>query len=202
MLHNFEEMGYKKLITTPHIMIDRYENSKDNILKSMLYLKKEMKKENISLILDVGAEYYLDDGFLEHIDRGDILSIVNRYLLFETSYLSKPIFFNDIIKQIQSYGLIPLFAHPERYIYLSTLEDYRALKQQGILFQVDINSFSGYYGKDAKRKAKLLSRYGMIDFLGSDAHNIYHLEILRRVKRDRIFRNIFKNNKILNRDLM
>jgi len=89
-------------------------------------------------------------------------------------------------------------AHPERYKFLNTVLDYRALKKKGLLFQVNVNSIGEYYGKEVKKKALMLSQKGMIDFTGSDIHNQKQMDSYK----DTIFSNqielLFRNNKILN----
>ena len=90
LIKNLSTIGYKKLIITPHIMIDVYKNEEDNIIERLEILKKAINKVGIDIDLEVAAEYYLDEGFLEHLNNKPLL-IANKYLLFETSYMAKPI---------------------------------------------------------------------------------------------------------------
>jgi len=199
LLKSFEKLGYKKLITTPHIISDTYQNSFSNIYQGLEELQQVIYKENICLEIEVGAEYYIDDGFYTHLQSKDIMSIAGKYLLFETSYIIKPIFLEDIIFEILTAGYIPVMAHPERYIYIKEpIKEYKRFKDLGVLFQVNLNSFSGYYGKDAKVKANILSKEGMIDFLGSDVHNIKQIQMLDSVLSSKYYYKIVKNNTILN----
>jgi tyrosine-protein phosphatase YwqE len=57
---------------------------------------------------------------------------------------------------------------------------YRKIKEAGVLFQLNINSLTGYYGIAAKRTAEKLIDEQMIDFIGSDLHGERHLKGLRR----------------------
>jgi len=199
LLRRFEDLGYKKLITTPHIMADGYTNTKKSILEAFSILQNTIKTEGIALNVEVGAEYYLDDGFLNHLEEKNILPIDNQYLLFETSYISKPLSFDKMVYEIAMAGYIPVFAHPERYRYIRNIEnEYYRMKERGILFQVNINSFGGYYGKDAQKKAIFLSEAGMIDFLGSDVHNMKQIETLELIQDNKFYQKIFTKNRILN----
>ena len=202
LLKGLEAQGYKKVITTPHIMADTYVNTSQNILKGLEKLTLAAQDMGIGLTIEAGAEYYLDENFLSHLHANDTLLIAGKYLLFETSYLAKPLHFDSMIDEILTLGYIPVFAHPERYRYIvDTRREYHALKEKGILFQVNINSFGGHYGKDAKKKANFLSKEGMIDFLGSDIHHYKQVETLEKIKQSSHFKNIFKNNHILNNRL-
>ena len=72
-------------------------------------------------------------------------------------------------------------AHPERYTYLyGKFDDLIALKEQGVLMQINLNSLSGYYSEGAKRVAEKLIDAGMVDLAGTDAHSLKHLHYLQK----------------------
>ena len=199
IIKRLRKLGYRKIITTPHVMVDFYKNSTADIINGMEKLKVAIKKEKIDIEIEAAAEYYLDEGFLNRLENKDILSFASSYLLFETSYISKPNNLEEIIFQIQSDGFIPVMAHPERYKYIQgNLKIYKYLKDIGILFQCNINSFAGYYGEMAQKNIKILSKNGLIDFFGSDIHKIKHLEVLEQVILTKEFKDTFNKNNILN----
>ncbi len=199
LLKGMEALGYEKVITTPHIMLDAYRNTPEIIRNGLVALREAAVKEGISIEIDAAAEYYLDDGFEDLLKKGDMLTIEGEYLLFETSYFAKPLQLEEMIFAISSSGYIPLMAHPERYRYIKdALKEYERFKELGVLFQVNLNSFSGHYGKDAKSKVNLLSREGMIDFLGSDVHHKKQVDTLSQVFVSEAYRDIFTHNNILN----
>jgi tyrosine-protein phosphatase YwqE len=201
LLKMMHTLGYKKVITTPHIMSDGYKNTPGVIREGLEALRRTAKKEQIDIEIDAAAEYYLDDGFYRQLRDRNVLTI-GEYLLIETSYISKPLEFDAMIFEIQAAGFKPMLAHPERYRYIKELEkEYTAMKAKGIFFQVNINSFSGHYGKEAKRKAEFLCSAGMIDFLGSDVHRMKQAETLGEVLSNDVMHEIFRNNVILNESL-
>lgn len=201
LLRKMEALGYKKIITTPHIMADGYKNTPQTILTGLEALRRAAKEENIDIGIDAAAEYYLDDGFYAHLNNKDLLT-AGDYLLIETSYVSKPLQFDAMIFEIQAAGFKPMLAHPERYRYIKDPQrEYRAMREKGIYFQVNLNSFSGHYGKEAKKKVDLLNDAGMIDFLGSDIHRMKQTEILGEVLKSETLRSVFRNNTILNEGL-
>ena len=141
--------------------------------------------------LHLAAEYMLDTLFVERLSRGDLLVMEDDMLLVETSYISAPYDFYGIIGSILSAGYRPLLAHPERYIYLKT-KDYANLRKMGVLFQLNLASLTGYYGKEVRVKAELLLKKGMYFAYGSDCHSCRSLryqcdkmllsgEVVRRV---------------------
>ena len=202
LLKGMETLGYRKVITTPHIMADAYKNTPEGIKKGLNLLRQEALKEGIGVEIEAAAEYYIDDGFQALLDKGDILSIKGGYLLFETSYVSKPIHLEEMIFEISMAGYTPLFAHPERYRYIKDPQkEFKRLKDLGVEFQVNLNSFGGHYGRNAKVLADFLSKEGYIDFLGSDVHHRKQIDTLSKVFQSDAYRNIFDNNTIRNHEL-
>jgi tyrosine-protein phosphatase YwqE len=199
LIKELKDIGYQKIITTPHIMSDSYQNSATDIYEGLDIVRQKLDEENISIEIDVGAEYYLDDGFYEQLKSSRVMSINDKYLLFETSYLAKPIQLEDMIFKIISEGYVPVMAHPERYRYIKELQiEYDRFKELGVIFQCNINSFIGYYGSDARDKALFLSQNGMIDFLGTDLHHIKQVDVLKKAIQSKEYKNIFLTNEILN----
>ena len=203
LLEGFEAIGYEKLIITPHIMSDSYPNSAETILNGLEELQKEAKNKGIALVLEAGAEYYLDEHFFEEMQQEKIMSIANRYVLFESSYISKPLQIEEMIFAIGEAGYEPMMAHPERYRYIRDPEkEYRRFKDLGVHFQVNINSFGGHYGKQAEGLANFLNEAGMIDFLGSDVHHRKQIDTLSELFYSEVYHKVFENNSIKNDRLL
>ena len=199
LIRALAHLGYTKCITTPHIMCDAYGNTKVSILSALQELKEALIAAEIEMEIEAAAEYYVDEGLEGLIEKNELLLIADKYLLFETSYSHKPQQFEEIIFQIQTAGHTPLLAHPERYRYIKNPEvEYPALKALGVEFQVNLNSFNGHYGKSAEKNAQYLNDLGLIDFLGSDTHNLGHVENLGKVLKSKQYREIYQKNKIKN----
>ena len=62
MIKKYVELGYQKIITTPHIMCDYYKNTPEIILKGLENVRNELQKQNINIDISAAAEYNLDDG--------------------------------------------------------------------------------------------------------------------------------------------
>ena len=203
LIKGLVELGYEKIITTPHIIGDFYPNTPDIIKGKVQLLREELKKEGIDIKLEAAAEYYLDEFFYKSLEKGDeILTFGDKYLLFETSFLNPNAQIHQIIFMLQSAGITPVMAHPERYVYLyNDYENLQELHDRGVKFQININSISGYYSKQAKEVTKKLIKDGIISFLGSDCHNIKHLNILRETMNLPLFSEATQLN-LLNSSLM
>ncbi len=182
MIIRLKELGYQKLLCTPHVMDGYYQNETKDIVALYETLKNELKARNVDIQIDVAAEYNFDKEFLKRIESDDLLTFGNddyQYLLFELSYFNEPMGISDVVTKIKEKGYIPVLAHPERYPYFAeTTSKYKVLKDQGVLFQLNINSLNGLYPGTAKITAKWLIEQEMINFIGTDAHRIEHVNLL------------------------
>lgn len=189
ILKAYEDAGIAEVWLTPHIMED-IPNTPESLMKRF----KELQEcYTGSVKLNLAAENMIDSLFLERLEKNDLLPIGNdgKTLLVETSYFNAPMKFCETIEAIKSKGYFPLLAHPERYNYLDSLEDYRRLKAQGVLFQMNLMSLTGHYGPVVKKKAEELLSEGMYDRAGSDLHRKEHLDIIRRMKISSSQKNVF-----------
>ncbi len=200
ILKRFIDLGYEKVITTPHIMSDFYQNTPEKINESYQKLIKHLKEKEIAIKVEFAAEYYLDDYFLKLLmGKEDLLTFGDKYLLFEMPMISQSLVLEETIFNLQSMGYKPVLAHPERYPYY--FGDYKKLKSiydRGVLFQVNINSIGEYYSKPSKMIVQKLAKDKMIDFIGSDCHGRKHIEFTQKVRSSRLYAEIsnleLKNN--------
>lgn len=197
------EAGYDHLITTPHIMSDYYPNTPEVILDGVEKVRLAVQKEGIPVEIDAAAEYYIDYQFYKNFDKDKILAINNRFILFELSFLNPPKILKDIIFQMQTAGLIPIMAHPERYSYwFRNFNIYRELKDRGVWFQLNINSFADEYGVPTRKLAERLVKEDMVDLIGSDFHRPQHIEVMKMATRNKYFQKLLASDKIRNKELL
>lgn len=180
-LTQFSSFGYKKVVTSPHIMSDFYRNEPATIQSLTNELNVILKEKAIPITVECAAEYYLDEGFLEKIkNKVPLLTFGDNYLLFETSYINKPSQLNNTIFDLLSAGYKPVLVHPERYQYFNSFEEILEVKNRGVFLQVNINSFTGYYSGQSKKWAEMLVDNAMVSFLGSDSHGLRHIPIMEQ----------------------
>ncbi|HAS42546.1 MAG TPA: capsular biosynthesis protein [Microscillaceae bacterium] len=202
LIKRFVTLGYKKIITTPHIMSDFYRNTPEIIHSKLQKLRAKIKEQKIDIEIDAAAEYYMDDWFINQVNtQKPLLTFGDRFLLLETSFMSKPYQFFDTIFKLQTQGYKPILAHPERYTYLQ--DDFNLVEeihQKKVLLQINLNSLDGYYGKAAQKVAEKLIDKKMIHFVGSDCHGNRHLNSLQKVQKKKYYLKLKKlsliNNKL------
>ena len=165
---SFEEsLGTTDVWCTPHIMEDT-PNQTEALRQRFTELQNAYDGK---IALHLAAEYMLDNLFDERLSSGDILVMGDDEILVETSTWNPPPELYDRFREIQKSGLHPVFAHPERYRYL-TEPAYERLNRMGVRFQMNIGSLAGFYGQTAQRKAINLLDNGRYTYLGSDCHRL------------------------------
>lgn len=177
------DLGYKKLICTPHIMGDFYRNTPEIILNKLDQLTDIIQQLGLPIELSAAAEYYLDESFIKRIENEEQLLCFGekKYVLFETSYMNASPYIDQVIFILFSLGYTPILAHPERYVYVfDNYDELHRLYDKGVLFQVNINSLSGYYSKPSKKIAEYLIDNQMVHFFGTDMHGERHLQSLKK----------------------
>lgn len=199
IIKEMHSLGYKKIITTPHIMSHRFPNTKESIKEGYEKVKKELIKEDIDIILEMAAEYYYDEHFIDLIRAKDLLTFGNNYVLFELSYTTKPFGLEQVIHELLSLGYKPVLAHPERYSYYSSdLDKYKRLKDLGLFFQINLNSLNSFYGKKPKKAAEYLVDNHLVDFVGSDIHSMRYFDSLKNFTQSSKLKEVFDKNQIKN----
>ena len=193
LLKRMKEAGFDNIIMTPHyIEKSKYCSINKEKLKKLETLKKAVKKEKLDINLYLGNEVYISNNIVKDIKDGKIYTLNNsKYLLFEIPFHSQILNLEDIIHEIKVAGYIPILAHPERYDYFQDnkkLVD--SLKENGLLFQCNFASITGYYNKKSQKLMKYLLKKGYVDYLGTDVHHInktYTLDnmdkILKKISR-------------------
>lgn len=173
--------GLEKLIVTPHVTQDTFENTPEIISGAYSELQEGLHQAGIEVDMDYSAEYRVDEMFVEQLEAGIVRRLHGNFLLVENSYIQEAYNLDQILFQISMKGFRPILAHPERYIYYyDKRHRYDELHGNGILFQVNLLSLAGYYGKEPKKIAEMLIEKDYVDFVGTDLHRRAHAEIIEK----------------------
>lgn len=175
MLQEYQNLGFKKIIATPHILKGTYPNTKESILARFNEISQEFPGD-MKLISNAAAEHMLDEDFEIFLEGGSLLPLKDNYVLIEMSYFQQPANLQQLVFKMLHKRFIPVLAHPERYNFINNLESFRKLKNMGCLFQLNLLSLTDHYGPMTKKKAFLLLKNDLYDFMATDAHHINHLK--------------------------
>jgi protein-tyrosine phosphatase len=182
LIRGLTNLGISKIVTTPHVFHDFYPNTRKNIDDGLELLRFNLVKEGINMSIRAAAEYYIDEYFEMQLATGDLLPIRANEVLVEVSFLGAPLNLHNILFGMQTRGYVPILAHPERYrFYKNDIHQFLNLKKLGCKFQINLNSLGGYYGIGAKETAKLLLKEKLVDYAGTDLHNLKHIVALQKL---------------------
>jgi len=194
--------GVGRLYLTPHIMSDFSKNTSATLSAHFDSFIQKLENDGITDIpaLQLGAEYMLEAALATHKKDG-LLTFAGRHVLVETSYITPPLGFSEILENLLENNYSPVLAHPERYQYMD-MNDYERLKNQGIKLQLNFIVLTGIYGTVIREKAEHLLQEDMYDFTGSDMHRLSrHRDVysLQKLSEKQILKlqKLFRNNRSL-----
>lgn len=202
LIREMYNLGYKKVITTPHIMGDFYRNTPEIILGGLEKVRAALKIANIPISIEAAAEYYLDFDLERKMEAGQLLTFGTNNVLFEISYMNAPENLFHTIFNMQTMGYQPVLAHPERYnFWHNDFSKYETLVEKGVKLQLNINSLTGYYSPSTQKIAEQLIDKNMISYLGSDCHHVGHINLLKNVVYEKYLEKLIQSPQLLNKNL-
>jgi protein-tyrosine phosphatase len=205
LIRRMQEMGFRKLVTTPHISMDYFPNTPEKILAGLELVKQALREAQIDIELSAAAEYMIDDGLVELLSGGSPLLTLDSkgHILVEMGFLQAAPMLHQVLFELQAKGYKPVLAHPERYAFYheGPLQPLEMLKENGVLFQLNTIALTGYYGKSVKLMAEKLLKADLYDFCGSDAHHVRHVDTMASLLGSEAYRKV-NEYKFLNREIL
>lgn len=198
------EMGFRRMIVTPHVTDGSFPNSPADIASAYLSLTERCAQEGIDMWFGCSAEYRIDDLLMHYLETKQVRPLPGNHLLVENSWVQEPFALDAFLFDLRStYGLIPVLAHPERYPYYHNhKERYEQLHDQGVLFQINILSLAGHYDRGCRNVAEWLLDHNLVDFIGSDLHRLRHLDSIRNYLCSRDYRKLESKADLIKNDLL
>lgn len=177
LVNRMMQWGISRIIATPHVAQDSFENTPETISGAFGVLTKALSAAGVGIDISHSAEYRMDELFVSHLEQGIIMPFPNSHILVENSFIQEAWGIDRIILDMRRRGYKPILAHPERYAYYYDNPDrYRVLHSRGLLFQVNLLSLAGHYGKPQKKIAEQLIEAGLVDLIGTDLHRTAHAD--------------------------
>lgn len=185
------EMGISRFILTPHITKSTFENTPETINKAFEVFKDAVAKSGLDIELAVSAEYRLDEFSLAQFKNNQFIPLPKNHILIENAYQQERLDLDEILFDLHVRNFTPIMAHPERFMYYAARKDrFIQLHASGALFQVNLLSFAGYFGKTARQNAEWLLNHNFIDMLGSDIHHREHANVIAEYIQSKDFKKI------------
>ena len=166
--------GVRVAISTPHYNDQYPQRSAAEIWDRANQVQRALNYYGIPLRICPGHEALIKPGLVEDIQKGRVATLNgSRYLLLELwtrAWLPET---ERVIFELRAAGIIPILAHPERYLHIQQHPDRLAsLLQQGVLAQLTANSLIGFWGKTIQRSAETLLKKKLIHCIATDSHGL------------------------------
>lgn len=161
------------IILTPHYKIDRCEHDKDRILRHIDELRSKVDSMYDNLNLYAGTELMFQEDCIELLENDKILSLNDsKMVLVEFRPSDSPTYIKNSLYKVSCTGYIPILAHVERYAEMvGNYDVVEEIIERGGFIQVNAESVIGKLGLKVKKFTKMLMKYDMLHFIGTDAHN-------------------------------
>jgi protein-tyrosine phosphatase len=174
MLQLAAEHGTGGMVATPHLAEGDWQPSWERVVDSCRLLAEAASERKLGISIYPGVEAAFYSG-IEAKSNGPGAYCINggRYMLVELPANQLPVSTDDFFFTLQSRGVIPVLAHPERYPKLQE-EPERLLEwiERGILLQVNGASLVGRMGTRIMNVAETLLQCQMIHCIASDGHGL------------------------------
>lgn len=179
LLKQAEQAGYTDIVCSSHYYIGKFQNK--NYDKNFEILKKEIQKEKIGIKIYKGNEFAIDEEYFLY-EKNIYCLNQGKYFLVEMRtgviYSICREFFKELLKR----GIVPVFAHVERYPHIK-ISEFEELYEMGVILQMNVRSAA-----NPVPKAKYLLDKRYIGVLATDTHRIgrrdYNIsESLEKIKK-------------------
>lgn len=171
MIRDAYEQGVRYIIATPHYRSEMFEPSMKKVIR--VYHELRDYAEEVGIGLRLGCEYYRNEQMIRHLDKKLRPTMLgSRYVLTEFSTNDSFVTVRNYIYELITKGYRPIVAHVERYFCCQEPERIQKLKKLGAQIQINADSVLGYEGHTIKKFCAGLMKDDLVDFIGSDAHNL------------------------------
>ena len=188
--------GVTHVALTPHFDLESMsveeflKKRQDRYTELLCAVKKEPELSDLKLHL--GAEVLYSPNLVNIPAQKLVISDTN-FILIELT-IAEPFNIEETLEYFNSLGIIPIFAHVERYGYLRSRKRLLRYRNMGVIMQ---SNTSALLSKISKAFVTRMIKKGCIDILASDSHNINErspkwdesLKTLRKSDLEKIKRN-------------
>lgn len=166
--------GVRFLCLTPHFHPGYFGDNRDNVLLAFEKLCQNALMKWPELKLSLGNELRYDQGCVSWLRDGKCMTMnETNYVLVDFHEREESKCIHQALDRLLNAGYTPILAHAERYGKLREC-DIGQFRENGVLIQVDTQSLFRDFGFSTQRRCKGLLKSGLVDFAGSDAHNLTH----------------------------
>ncbi len=173
------KFGYTGTVCTPHFWHERYpQNTVSQIEGHVCRLQAQIEEAGYNYKIWQGGELRLAPDSIPWLKQNGIPTLANsKYVLFDLWVDKWPKWANKTIEFLFAQGYQPIMAHPERHTHIKKYDKViDNLTQMGIIFQGNLQAFTGELGYNADIFAREMLTQNKYIMLGLDMHQFETLE--------------------------
>ncbi len=175
MARRMVALGIQNAVATPHGVHPGIETNVDpNFLRDQVAaLNRALLDEEIPLRVFPGTEIFLRRRIMKLFDQGKLLTWADqgRFILVELGFQRRSEGVLEVIDHFLSAGVIPIIAHPERYLWLpEDMALFVDLRDRGCIFQFNTMSINGHFGPRTCDLVNRLMPHAGAFIIGTDSH--------------------------------
>ena len=176
MAHQAVSNGISHMVCTPHIHSGYFDNTIETITPIFEEFKAALLKEEIPLSISLGAEIRVSEQIPQWL-AANKLPFIGQYnakkvILLEMPHSHVPVGIDALVRWLDSHGVLPLIAHPERNReLLANSKKFEILSTLPTIFQITAGSLVGRFGKAVEDYSLQLVANQKVQVVASDTHN-------------------------------
>ena len=174
MLEMAHSHGVRTIFATPHYSMRSRDDKPARVMEAYEKTREMALKKFPDMKILLGCEVYMEPGMIERLKTETTITMNRtKYVLCEYSFVGEYKDMYDSLQQLVRARFKPVLAHVERYRCLR--EEWgrlHELREMGVLMQINAESLQGNVFDKNFRYGKSLIKHGVIDFIGSDAHDM------------------------------
>ena len=171
MVRAIAALGFSDLYATPHQRAGMFMPAREAIAAAFQTIHADARAAGVTARLGLGAENFWDDVLHRRLREQS----VPRYgdgvaFLFEVNPQFMPPALDNELFQMRVAGLLPVMAHPERYVAIQ--RDITLAEKIGrhAVLMIDLGALDGAHGRAEMKTARKLVLEGLAHAAASDIH--------------------------------
>lgn len=172
MLELAYDEGIRNIILTPHYRKTYEDGEKATIERHFQVLKAYVEQQYADMNIYLGNEIFYYEGVVEDIEAGNAYTMAgSRYVLTEFMTGAPYSYVKNAVSAMLRHDYVPIIAHIERYeCFVRDFEKVWEIKERGALIQVNASGVMGKHSCKEKKFCRKLLKYGLVNFVATDAH--------------------------------
>lgn len=172
MLRMADLEGIDIIVATPHFHCGGSEPDAEKLKEKYHFVRNAWKEYGEGKELLLGSELFFSDGLTDALQEGRALTLHGtRYILVEfPTYVDFP-YLLRAVQSLRYAGYRPIVAHVERFGQVTKPIQFQELRDAGAHLQVNVSTVLGQHGRRVRHRMIKLLKSGLIEFVGSDAHD-------------------------------